>query len=280
MTRHSVWRRPASSSGAQGHEAVPERLGAPKGLAGRGHQGRPVPPSRRRPRSSGRSTSRAGRRHRRRGAPEPAAADDAVVLAGPSGRAALPALLISGHRVRRIDLRRANARGEETPAHRPRSELIGLGAANLGAPSPGGYPVTGGLRAVGRQFRRRRRDTGGGRLHRGGPRPRGRGADAAVYSCRTRRWRDDQIRRGPGLGDFSILKRTWAYAKATSPRSRDDPLTLGSGCEAGVAAGVILSLLLHGYKTSRPHVAEVGLVPGTQHFRNIRRHTVETRRAS
>jgi SulP family sulfate permease len=35
-------------------------------------------------------------------------------------------------------------------------------------------------------------------------------------------------------------------------------------------------VLLHLYKTSRPHVAEVGLVPGTQHFRNIYRHKVET----
>lgn len=30
------------------------------------------------------------------------------------------------------------------------------------------------------------------------------------------------------------------------------------------------------YKTSKPHVAEVGLVSGTQHFRNINRHKVET----
>ena len=54
-------------------------------------------------------------------------------------------------------------------------------------------------------------------------------------------------------------------------------LTLGIGIEAGVAAGVLLSLLLHLYKTSRPHVAVLGLVPGTQHFRNIKRHDVETR---
>ena len=43
-----------------------------------------------------------------------------------------------------------------------------------------------------------------------------------------------------------------------------------------MASGVVLSILLHLYKTSRPHVAEVGLVPGTQHFRNIHRHKVET----
>lgn len=53
-------------------------------------------------------------------------------------------------------------------------------------------------------------------------------------------------------------------------------LTLGLGVEIGVAAGVLLSIALHLYSTSQPHVAEVGLVPGTQHFRNVNRHAVET----
>jgi len=39
---------------------------------------------------------------------------------------------------------------------------------------------------------------------------------------------------------------------------------------------VALSIFLHLYKSSRPHVAEVGLVPGTEHFRNINRHKVLT----
>ncbi len=41
-------------------------------------------------------------------------------------------------------------------------------------------------------------------------------------------------------------------------------------------AGVLLSIGLHIYRTSRPHIAEVGLVPGGEHFRNINRHQVET----
>ena len=45
---------------------------------------------------------------------------------------------------------------------------------------------------------------------------------------------------------------------------------------AGVSAGVITSILVHLYKTSRPHMAVVGRVPGTEHFRNVRRHKVET----
>jgi len=46
--------------------------------------------------------------------------------------------------------------------------------------------------------------------------------------------------------------------------------------EIGVSAGVVLSIALYLYKTSRPHIAEVGLVPGTEHFRNIHRHCVQT----
>src|SRR5690606_1118901 len=53
-------------------------------------------------------------------------------------------------------------------------------------------------------------------------------------------------------------------------------LTLVLGVETGASAGVVLSIALHLYKSSRPHVAEVGLVPGTQHFRNIHRYIVLT----
>lgn len=79
------------------------------------------------------------------------------------------------------------------------------------------------------------------------------------------------------LVDLSILKKTWDY-------SRDDflavlatiLLTFLLGVEVGLASGLALSILLHLYKTSRPHVAEVGLVPASQHFRNVHRHQVET----
>ena len=36
--------------------------------------------------------------------------------------------------------------------------------------------------------------------------------------------------------------------------------------------GVCLSLLLFLWRTSRPHMAVVGQVPGSQHFRNVQRH--------
>jgi SulP family sulfate permease len=79
------------------------------------------------------------------------------------------------------------------------------------------------------------------------------------------------------LVDISILTRSWAYSRADfASVAATILLTLGLGVEAGVSAGVVLSIALHLYKTSRPHIAEVGLVPGTQHFRNIHRHNVLT----
>lgn len=79
------------------------------------------------------------------------------------------------------------------------------------------------------------------------------------------------------LVDFSILKRTWAYSRADFMSvAITILLTLIIGVEAGVSAGVLISILLYLYRTSRPHIAEVGLVPGTEHFRNINRHKVLT----
>ena len=79
------------------------------------------------------------------------------------------------------------------------------------------------------------------------------------------------------LVDFSISKKTWTYSRSDFIAvAATIILTLGFGVEVGVAAGVGISIILHLYKTSVPHVAEVGLVPGTQHFRNIHRYDVET----
>src|SRR5690606_6682478 len=41
-----------------------------------------------------------------------------------------------------------------------------------------------------------------------------------------------------------------------------------------IVTGVLMSVLLHLWRTSRPHVAVIGQIPGTQHFRNVLRHDV------
>lgn len=48
------------------------------------------------------------------------------------------------------------------------------------------------------------------------------------------------------------------------------------GMEAGLVVGVVLALLFFLWHTSHPHIAVVGRVPGTEHFRNVQRFTVET----
>jgi len=79
------------------------------------------------------------------------------------------------------------------------------------------------------------------------------------------------------LLDFSTLGKSWRYSKADfTAVSITLFLTLLVGVEIGIAAGVLASLLMHLYKTSQPHVAVIGRVPGTEHFRNVHRHEVET----
>lgn len=51
-------------------------------------------------------------------------------------------------------------------------------------------------------------------------------------------------------------------------------VTLIEGVETGIATGVALSIGLHLWRSSRPHYAVIGQVPGTEHFRNVRRHRV------
>jgi len=80
-----------------------------------------------------------------------------------------------------------------------------------------------------------------------------------------------------GLVDFSILRSTWGYSRSDFIAvAATISVTLLAGVEIGVSVGVLASLVLHLYKTSKPHIAEVGEIKGTKHFRNVKRHKVET----
>ncbi|MEC9105388.1 MAG: sulfate permease [Pseudomonadota bacterium] len=159
----------------------------------------------------------------------------------------------------------------------PDQELIGLGASNVAAALSGGYPVTGGFARSVVNF-----DAGAETPAAGAFTAIGIGLAAllltpllfflpkAVLAATI-------IVAVLSLVDLSILKKTWAYSRVDfAAVSATILLTLGIGVEVGVSAGVALSILLFLYRTSRPHVAEVGLVPNTQHFRNITRHDVQT----
>ena len=159
----------------------------------------------------------------------------------------------------------------------PDQELIGLGASNIGSALSGGFPVTGGFSRSVVNF-----DAGAETPAAGAYTAVGIGLATLLltpllFFLPKATLAATIIVAVLSLVDFSILKKTWTYSKVDfTAVSATIVLTLLVGVEVGVSAGVLLSILLHLYKTSKPHVAEVGLVPGTHHFRNVLRHEVET----
>ncbi len=159
----------------------------------------------------------------------------------------------------------------------PDQELVGLGAANLAAAFGSGYPVTGGFaRSVVN--------------HDAGAATPAAGAFTAIGIGLATLFLTPFLALLPkatlaatiivavlSLVDFSILKRALAYSRADfAAVSITLGVTLIFGVEPGIMLGVLASIAIFLYRTSRPHTAIVGRVPGTEHFRNIDRHKVET----
>jgi SulP family sulfate permease len=159
----------------------------------------------------------------------------------------------------------------------PDQELIGLGAANIGASLTGGFPVTGGFSRSVVNFDAGAETPAAGAFTAVGLAIAALALTPLIYFLPKATLAATIIVAVLSLVDFSILWRSWAYSKSDfAAVLATIALTLVLGVEAGVSAGVLLSILLHLYKTSRPHIAEVGQVPGTEHFRNILRHDVIT----
>ena len=159
----------------------------------------------------------------------------------------------------------------------PDQELIGLGAANIGASLTGGFPVTGGFSRSVVNFDAGAETPAAGAFTAIGLAIAALALTPLIFFLPKATLAATIIVAVLSLVDFSILKRAWGYSKADfAAVSVTIFLTLAFGVEAGVSSGVGLSILLHLYKTSKPHIAEVGQVPGTEHFRNILRHDVLT----
>ena len=159
----------------------------------------------------------------------------------------------------------------------PDQELIALGASNLGAGLSGGFPVTGGFARSVVNFD-------------AGAQTPAAGAFTAIAMALATLFLTPLLFHLPkatlaatiivavlGLVDLGALKRVWDSNRADfSAMAVTILVTLGVGVEAGIASGVALSILLHLWRTSRPHVAVIGQVQGTEHFRNVLRHRVVT----
>lgn len=159
----------------------------------------------------------------------------------------------------------------------PDQELIGLGASNVASSLSGGYPVTGGFARSVVNFDAGAQTPAAGAFTAIGIALAALVLTPLLFFLPKATLAATIIVAVLSLIDFSILTRSWAYSKADFfAVATTILLTLGLGVSVGISAGVVLSVLLYLHKTSRPHIAEVGLVPGTQHFRNVKRHKVAT----
>ncbi|WP_372006305.1 sulfate permease [Tistrella mobilis] len=155
------------------------------------------------------------------------------------------------------------------------AELVGLGAANIAAAVTGGYPVTGGFARSVVNF-----DAGAETPMAGVFTALGIALAALVL---TPAFRDlpqavlaaTIIVAVLSLVDLRAPLRAWAYSRADGIAMAVTILgVLVAGVEVGILAGVVASLALFLRHSARPHMAVVGQVPGSEHFRNVDRHRV------
>lgn len=159
----------------------------------------------------------------------------------------------------------------------PDQELIALGASNIGSAIAGGFPVTGGFSRSVVNFD-------------AGAETPAAGAFTAIGIALTTLFLTPLLFFLPkatlaatiivavlSLVDFGAMKRVFIYSLTDfAAMAATILVTLVAGVEAGLSTGVGLSIFLHLYRTSKPHVAVVGQLPGTTHFRNVKRHDVVT----
>lgn len=80
-----------------------------------------------------------------------------------------------------------------------------------------------------------------------------------------------------GLVDVKTFRHIWLYDKAEANcLIITFFVVLAIGIELGIVIGVIISIGFHLYRSSEPHIAIVGRVEGSEHFRNVQRHKVKT----
>ena len=156
-------------------------------------------------------------------------------------------------------------------------ELVALGAANLSAALTGGYPVTGGLSrsAVNASAGAR---TGLASMI------------TATLVALTALLLTPLFRQLPNaalaaiilvavltLFDFKTPRFVYRYSRSDAAAMAAAFLAvLFLGVANGILVGAGLSLLLYIARTSRPHVAVVGRVGESEHYRNVLRHEVTT----
>ncbi|MCS6845582.1 MAG: solute carrier family 26 protein [Caldilineales bacterium] len=159
----------------------------------------------------------------------------------------------------------------------PDQELLALGAADVAAALTGGYPVTGGLSRSSVNFAAGA-NTGLASLVTAGLM-----ALTVLFFTPAFTYLPNAVLAAiivaavTNLFDLETLREAWRYNKADAASWLVTfGVVLAWGIEVGIGAGVLTSLALFLWRTSRPHMAVVGRVGETEHFRNVLRHPVRT----
>ena len=159
----------------------------------------------------------------------------------------------------------------------PNRELLGLGAANVASAFSGGYPVTGGFARSVVNF------AAGANTPLAGVVSACLMAVVIAFMTGAFYYLPHAVLAATiivavvSLVDFDTLKEAWHYDRADALSLVATALgVIALGVEVGILMGVALSLGVLVWRSSRPHMAVIGRVPGTEHFRNVARHTVET----
>lgn len=159
----------------------------------------------------------------------------------------------------------------------PSQELVALGAANIAGAMTGGFPVTGGFsRSV-------VNDDAGARTGLASIMTAGLIALAALFAAPWFAMLPNVILAATVIVAVSPLVNVGELRKLWRRDRADGALmgltilaVLGLGVEMGVGAGVALSLMQLLWRAARPHMAVLGRVGETEHFRNVLRHQVTT----
>lgn len=157
----------------------------------------------------------------------------------------------------------------------PNQELVALGSANIAAAFSGGFPVTGGFARSVVNF-----DAGAQTPLAGALTAVGIGLTVLFFTPLFHNLPHAVLAATIivavlSLVDLAALRRTWRYSRQDAAAMTATMLgVLLVGVESGIILGVGLSLLLFLWRTSQPHVAVVGQLPGSEHFRNIERFAV------
>jgi SulP family sulfate permease len=159
----------------------------------------------------------------------------------------------------------------------PNQELVGLGFANVGASIVGGFPVAGSFARTIVNFSSGAATQLSGLVT----------AILVLIALVGFGWFFYYLPKSI-LGAIIVLSAwqliDWDGIRKTFAFNTSDGVTflftflsvLFLGVETGILVGISISFVLLIRSSSKPHIAEVGRWQGTEHFRNVLRHEVET----